>query len=554
MRICYGCMNEVPDGQPCPICGGDVDTSNPENMLPCKYILAERYLIGKIIESNGEGATYIAFDRTTMRTVRVREFFPTGLCTRNEDGTVAANEDDKFVYNSCLMKFINLHKSLYALKEMPALIPIVNIFEMNGTAYSVTEDVPSVTMREFLIKNGGTLTWEQIKSLFVTAIPTLKELHSNGIIHRGLSPDTMLVGTDGKLRISGFCIPESRVADSPVTSQLFPGFAAAEQYGKLGEVSPATDVYSFAAVIYRALVGTPPLEATERLVEDRMSIPAKTAEALPQAALEMLADCLKLDPAERISDIDEIREIFLTTSSAAAERRPKRASNPQKKEPHRKKKGESKNVKYAVIAAAFTIVVLAAAAFGIRQAINRGSDTDANSSSSLPDISSSLNQSSSAPSEDVKYYSVPDFSGLTYQQIISDENNDVYKIVIGSKQYSDTVAKGEVISQSPVKETNVTKDTEVTLVISLGPDTVSVPNIIGMDKNSAIIELMKLGFSYDNIEIGERYDDTKLPGTVVSVSPSSGRVTVDKKIKVDINSYTGSDAADADGGTDLTEQ
>ncbi len=550
MRICYGCMNEVPANQPCPVCGGDIDTVNPENMLPCEFILAERYLIGKVIESNGEGATYIAFDRTTMRTVRVREFFPTGLCTRNEDGTVSVNEDNKFVYNSCLMKFINLHKSLYALKDMPALIPIVNIFEMNGTAYSVGEDVPSVTMREFLIKNGGTLTWEQIKSLFVTAIPTLKELHSKGIIHMGLSPDTMLVGKDGKLRIAGFCIPESRVANSPVTSQLFPGFAAAEQYGKLGEVGAATDVYGFAAVIYRALVGNPPLEATERLTEDKMSIPAKTAEALPSAALEMLGSCLQLDPADRISDIDEIREIFLSTGPSPRRQKSKKSAQSTKKEAEKKEKSGSKNAKYAVIAAVFTIIVLAAAAAGIKFAVKRGTEPDANSSSKLPDISSSLNQSSEAPSENVKYYSVPDFSGLTYQQIVSDENNDVYKITIGSKQYSDTVPKGEVISQSPVKETNVTKDTEVTLVISLGPDTVSIPNVIGMDKNSAIIELIKAGFSYENIEVSERYDDTKLPGTIVSVSPSTGRVMVDKKIKIDVNSYTGDSVTGADGGTE----
>ena len=136
-------MNEAPEGAPCPVCGTPEDDKNPENFLQFGFILDDRYLLGKAIESNGEGVTYISFDRTTRSVVRVREFFPTGLCTRGSDGSVTPAEGAAETYEACLTKFLQLCKKLYELRETPGLLPVQTIFRMNGTAYCVSEDVPS---------------------------------------------------------------------------------------------------------------------------------------------------------------------------------------------------------------------------------------------------------------------------------------------------------------------------------------------------------------------------------------------------------------------------
>ena len=111
--------------------------------------------------------------------------------------------------------------------------------------------------------------------------------------------DCYVVEKDGKLRLTGFCISEERTARSNITAQLFPGFAAVEQYGVIGKQGSWTDVYGFAATLYRTLVGNPPQEASERVNEDNLTIPAKIMHELPQATLEMLANALQILPEDR---------------------------------------------------------------------------------------------------------------------------------------------------------------------------------------------------------------------------------------------------------------
>ena len=77
-------------------------------------------------------------------------------------------------------------------------------------------------------------------------LSTLGMLHTAGIVHRGISPVTLHIGRDGKMRIGGFSISQARTSRSELTAQLFPGYAAVEQYGFEGEQGAWTDIYSFA--------------------------------------------------------------------------------------------------------------------------------------------------------------------------------------------------------------------------------------------------------------------------------------------------------------------
>ena len=315
-NLCPGCMNEKVTEGKCPICGYNPDEpANPMFLAPGSMLDA-RYSVGKVLDTNGEGVTYLGYDTVTATTVNIREFFPTGLCERDSDGaTVLMLSGSEYSYNDSLMKFIELSRELFKLNDLPALFDILDVRESNNTAYRITRAVPGISLREFLMRNGGILKWDQARSLFAPLITSISALHSAGIIHRGISPDTLIVAKDGKLRINGFCIAECRTAKSALTSQLFPGFAAIEQYGAAGTQGPWTDIYAFAATIYRTLVGNPPPEATERLEHDNMTIPAKIARETPKAVLETLANALQVLPNDRTQNIDSMRH-GLSVSSA----------------------------------------------------------------------------------------------------------------------------------------------------------------------------------------------------------------------------------------------
>ena len=72
-RLCPGCMNDNGGEEICGICGYDASQKNEDFCLPIKYILAERYVIGKAISVSTEGITYIAWDGASNSAVHIKE-------------------------------------------------------------------------------------------------------------------------------------------------------------------------------------------------------------------------------------------------------------------------------------------------------------------------------------------------------------------------------------------------------------------------------------------------------------------------------------------------
>ena len=306
-RLCMGCMNDNGGESVCPICGFDSKTKNDADFLPIKTFIKNRYLVGKVIENNGEGVTYIGWDNTDNTIVNIREFFPVPLAER-ENGSVVVKEGNDYLFNTALMDFLQLHKTLFGL-DIAAVSPINEIIECNGSAYVISKAPSGIVLREFLLRNGGNLSWEQARPLFMPLISALIALHKNGIVHGGISPETILVGRDGKLRLTGFTTAQLRKSSSPINSQLFPGYAAIEQYSNEDNatLSEATDVYGFAATLFRVLMGSTMPEANERVLDDKMSIPADIARALPNAVLVSLANALQILFENRTKTMEDFK-------------------------------------------------------------------------------------------------------------------------------------------------------------------------------------------------------------------------------------------------------
>ncbi|HCC35467.1 MAG TPA: hypothetical protein DEQ02_07480, partial [Ruminococcaceae bacterium] len=282
-RYCMGCMRDNGGETICRFCGFNESRPHEAFALPLRSWLAGRYMTGAIKDLNGEGITYIAWDSVQQEPVFIREYFPQGFCERYlRLSGVKIHRDQAKTYDEGMDAFISLAEDLSRMGALQGLLPVRDIFEDNGTAYYAYESVESIKLKEFLLRNGGTLKWDQARPLFLSIIPTLTALHGAGILHCGISHDTLLVGRDGKMRVTGFCIEQVRNARSDFKSQLFSGYAAIEQYGFKGQIGSATDVYALGAAIYRTLVGRPPPPATERVTDDRMTIPYFIAQNLPE--------------------------------------------------------------------------------------------------------------------------------------------------------------------------------------------------------------------------------------------------------------------------------
>lgn len=556
-RLCPGCMNDNGGEAVCPVCGYDASESNAENQLPIKFWINNRYLVGRSTDANGEGISYIGWDNGSDSIVTIREYFPEGAAIRNPDKTVSIASGREYDFNEGLMEFLDINRTLRR-EDFPAAVKVLAVFEENGTAYAIISRVSGITLEDFLVRNGGTLKWEQARPLFIPLIDTIGRLHGEDIIHRGISPETILVSRDGKLHLTGICIKNIRIKQSSLQPQIYHGYAPIELYG-VGNYreGPATDVYGICATLFRVLIGTVPPDAEKRLENDSMTIPAKFAEELPRHVLVALANGLQVIPSDRTVDIEKLRNELVYGETAPVVPKEKAAAVKEPDAPKSRKKGSS--AKAAIISAACTtgvFLIIAGLLVGtvFRDRIFQKPDTpDADDSilDSAPSIESIGTYDSDAI-ESTTLYSVPDLAGKYYAEVVDNTDYEKFKLVIKGKDFSSKYAKGQICAQSVTPGTNVEKDTVIELTISLGPSEIKIADVTGLDEASAKIELLKQGFLYDNIEVIERYDPSKEPKTIVNQEPKYGTlVSTDIAVKIFINSYKEEDDTGSAGGASI---
>lgn len=514
-HLCMSCMREIGDENQCPYCGFHADSPQLAPYLPLRTVVAERYLAGKLLDYNGDGATYMGWDLEMNAPVTIREFLPDSIAERREDLTLVPMAGCEITYRDCYQSFLELWRKLARMRGLSALILVFDIVEDHGTAYAISEYMEGVSLREYLLRSpSGYLSWEQARILFMPVLSTLGTLHSAGIIHRGISPTTLIVGKNGKMRITGFSILQVRTARGDLTAQLFPGYAAIEQYGFEGQQGPWTDIYAFSAVLYRTLIGSTPLEATSRVTNDRLMVPGKFAEQLPAYVINALMNGLQILPEDRTRTVDQLRAELSAapgTSTAAIAYAGKEDAPYQEPVPSGRKKSASGS-KTALIAGlasiAACLVIFAVLSLTVwREDIGMfftgGASTQA--SSNAPEL--------------VK---VPDFRGLNYNNIKS--NTDYTNAFFFETEYqdSDTQGKDVVLSQNIAYGTEVPKGSTIKLVLSSGNEEITLPDFKGQNYATVKLKLEEMGFQCRAIV--EKNDDSERAGKVAEMltTPEKG--------------------------------
>ena len=166
-NLCMGCMRELGEEKVCPHCGLHADFVQESPLLPLRTVINDRYIIGKAISTGGDGVTYIAWDRERNVAVAVREFLPLEHIIREfGDRAITVKKYSSLVVHDGIMAFLELWRKIARLRDLSALKPVVDIVTENNTAYSVSEYIESITLRDFLLKSRtGYLGWDQAKTL-----------------------------------------------------------------------------------------------------------------------------------------------------------------------------------------------------------------------------------------------------------------------------------------------------------------------------------------------------------------------------------------------------
>ena len=164
------------------------------------------------------------------------------------------------------------------------IVKALDFFEINNTAYIVMEYLEGVTLKQYLRENER-IDAEDLVELLVPLIEALDEIHSQGLIHRDISPDNIMVLPDGRIKLMDFGAARdyTEFGEKSLSIVLKPGYAPPEQYQTHGVQGPWTDIYALCATMYKCITGENPPDAIDRLVDDHLKkISAFGIPVLPQ--------------------------------------------------------------------------------------------------------------------------------------------------------------------------------------------------------------------------------------------------------------------------------
>jgi hypothetical protein len=235
---------------------------------------------------------------------------------------------------------------LLASFDHPALIKVHRFWRDNGTAYMAMPYYPGQTLKDVRLQMLAVPAEPWLTGLVSPLLGALEVLHRQGVFHRDIAPDNILILPDGRPVLLDFGSARRAVASGSqwFTAHLKPQFAPLEQYAEdesLGQ-GPWTDLYSLGATLYFVISGRAPVASVVRAVRDTLpalsTAPPASLPGLSPRFLGTIDWTLALSPHDRPQDVAAVRRAlrgeitppppsprFAADAAAAATRRYRRS-------------------------------------------------------------------------------------------------------------------------------------------------------------------------------------------------------------------------------------
>ncbi|MDQ0022749.1 serine/threonine protein kinase [Variovorax paradoxus] len=245
---------------------------NEAGLLPVGSRLAE-FEITRVVGQGGFGVVYEAWDHTLERVVAIKEYLPTSLSTRQQDGTVVPlSERHRETFDLGMRSFIN-EARLLAQFDHASLLKVYRFWQERGTTYMVMPFYRGDTLRQALVSIPAGVDEAWLIRIMDGVTQALAVMHSANCYHRDIAPDNIiLLEGSGRPVVLDFGAARRVITDKTqaITVILKPGYAPIEQYAEMPDMSQGawTDVYALAAVMHVAVCGRAPPPSVARLLSD----------------------------------------------------------------------------------------------------------------------------------------------------------------------------------------------------------------------------------------------------------------------------------------------
>lgn len=503
MALCMGCMAEIGRNTTCPYCGFDTAKKQRSPFLPYSTVVGGRYLVGKVIDINGESTSYIGYDRVQNKKVVIKEFLPAGYFVR-EKGEIRikpiAERQEKY------FKFLNEFKDYFTkiseFADHTCMPRIHNIFEENNSCYVIENHEQLIPLEDYLDECGGYIEWDKARLLFMPLVTLLEAFHREGLGHYGVAPKNLYVTKHNKLKIYGFATEKERKRGTALRSQLFTGFSAPEQYITGEKLTIETDIYGITATLFYVLTGTVPESANKRLVDGKLLLETNIVKRIPPHVVVALANGLQIGRSKRTSDFDALRnQVSASSAVKAIQEEISRTTTLNKIEygVAQAKKKSGNGVATILISSILTTIALSVILFVFFfDDMILGTHTgDISISTKNTNIIEQHLTTETAAATEQGDMALDNFVGMDFQSAVAAaENSGVVLYRSAEPVYNDEIPAGKIISQYPAQGTLISEGSEkisVYVEVSSGSLMRELPEIENLTETEAAKKIGETG-------------------------------------------------------------
>jgi len=292
----------------------DSDTQrDASDALPAGTRLAEFEVRG-VLGLGGFGIVYLAWDLALEREVALKEYMPVALAGRGRGPKVTLrSQSQRETFDIGLRSFVN-EARLLARFDHPSLVKVYRFWEDHGTAYMVMPYYRGRTLRQvrqMMIEPPDEVACRRLIDPLLSA---LELLHAEGVYHRDIAPDNILIGEDGSPVLLDFGAARQVInRTQSLTAILKPNFAPLEQYADMASMrqGPWTDFYGLGATVYYLVTGQPPLPAAARALNDELPpLAVLSPLGCSPTFLDSIDWTLALRPQERPQSVAVLRAVL----------------------------------------------------------------------------------------------------------------------------------------------------------------------------------------------------------------------------------------------------
>ena len=238
-----------------------------DELKPGTKLMHGQYTIDSFLNAGGFGITYLARDSLDRKIV-IKECFPGAFCRRSRYVVQARSRAHQNELKSIVRLFVQEARSLAKL-DHPNIVGVHQVFEDNDTAYMALDFVEGRDLLDTIEDPNHGLTPTQIKSILKEVLGAVGFIHDQGILHRDISPDNILINKEFHPVLIDFgAAREEATKQSRVLSALRvvkDGYSPQEFYIAGSDQSPSSDLYALAASFHHLIAGDVPPNSQARL-------------------------------------------------------------------------------------------------------------------------------------------------------------------------------------------------------------------------------------------------------------------------------------------------